>query len=55
VLTLWAAVVAERLGTAVVGLNARSKARRLGIIEDATDQSQPREPMPTATGARHRR
>jgi hypothetical protein len=52
VLTLWAAVVAERLGhdrdaaltlgKAVAGLNAQSKARRLGIIEDTTDQDQGR-------------
>lgn len=44
VLTLWAAVVAERLGhdhetaltlgKAVAGLNAQSKGRRLGIFED---------------------
>jgi hypothetical protein len=54
VLTLWAAVVAERLGydheaaltlgKAVAGLNAHSKARRLGIIEDSTDNSEKREP-----------
>jgi hypothetical protein len=45
VLTLWAAVVAERLayshgtaltlGKAVTGLNAQSKGRRLGIFEEA--------------------
>jgi hypothetical protein len=45
VLTLWAAVVAERLayshgtaltlGKAVTGLNAQSKRRRLGIFEEA--------------------
>jgi hypothetical protein len=43
VLTLWAAIVAERmghssetaltLGKAVAGLNAQSKARRLGLVE----------------------
>ena len=43
VLTLWAAVVAERLGfkhdealslgTALAGLNAQSKGRRLGIFK----------------------
>jgi hypothetical protein len=54
VLTLWAAVVAERLGhdhdaaltlgQAVAGLNAQSKARRLGILEDATDQDHERTP-----------
>jgi hypothetical protein len=47
VLTLWAAVVAERLGydratsltlgKAVAGLNAQSKGRRLGIYEDKPD------------------
>ena len=46
-LTLWATVVAERLGyhrdtaltlgKAVAGLNAHSKARRLGIIDESTD------------------
>jgi hypothetical protein len=54
VLTRWAAVVAERLGydrdaaltlgKAVAGLNAQSKARRLGILEDATDQDHARKP-----------
>ena len=44
VLTLWATVVAERLGydhetaltlgKAVAGLNAQSKGRRLGIFEE---------------------
>jgi hypothetical protein len=52
VLTLWAAIVAERLGhprvtaltlgKAVAGLNAQSKGRRLGIYEDATPD--PRSP-----------
>jgi hypothetical protein len=47
VLTLWAAVVAERLGhdpetaltlgKAVAGLNAQSKGRRLGIYDDAPE------------------
>jgi hypothetical protein len=47
VLTLWAAVVAERLGydreaaltlgKAVAGLNAQSKGRRLGIFEEPED------------------
>src|SRR5262245_13802792 len=47
VLTLWAAVVAERLGydeetaltlgKAVAGLNAQSKGRRLGIFEEPKD------------------
>lgn len=50
VLTLWAAVVAERLGhdpdeamslgKAVAVLNARSKGRRLGLIEAPTDAKQ---------------
>jgi hypothetical protein len=53
VLTLWAAVVAERLGydrdaaltlgQAVAGLNARSKARRLGIIDKSTEHDQKHE------------
>ena len=44
VLTLWATIVAERLGhppetaltlgRAVAGLNAQSKARRLGLVEE---------------------
>jgi hypothetical protein len=48
VLTLWAAVVAERLGydknealtlgKAVAGLNAQSKGRRLGIYEEKKDE-----------------
>jgi hypothetical protein len=48
VLTLWATVVAERLGyekntaltfgKAVAGLNAQSKGRRLGIYEEKTDE-----------------
>jgi hypothetical protein len=51
VLTLWAAVVAERLGyskasaltlgKAVAGLNAQSKGRRLGIYEEKKDEKQP--------------
>jgi hypothetical protein len=54
VLTLWAAVVAERLGydrdaaltlgKAVAGLNAQSKACRLGIVEGQTDPSEARKP-----------
>ena len=53
VLTLWAAVVAERLGydheaaltlgQAVAGLNAQSKGRRLGIIDEPTDHDQKRD------------
>jgi hypothetical protein len=48
VMTLWAAVVAERLGydddaaltlgRAVAGLNAQSKGRRLGIYEEPEDK-----------------
>jgi len=48
VLTLWAAVVAERLGyeketaltlgKAVAGLNAQSKGRRLGIYEEKVEE-----------------
>lgn len=48
VLTLWATVVAERLGydketaltlgKAVAGLNAQSKGRKLGIYEEKTDE-----------------
>jgi hypothetical protein len=48
VLTLWAAVVAERLGydeetaltlgKAVAGLNAQSKGRKLGIYEEKTEE-----------------
>src|SRR5512133_952954 len=50
VLTLWAAVVAERLGyepdealtlgRGVAGLNAQSKGRRLGIYEEPTEESE---------------
>jgi hypothetical protein len=48
VMTLWATVVAERLGydmetaltlgKAVTGLNAQSKGRRLGIYEEKTEE-----------------
>jgi hypothetical protein len=48
VLTLWAAVVAERLGydheaaltlgKAVAGLNAQSKGRRLGLFDESKDE-----------------
>jgi hypothetical protein len=54
VLTLWAAVVAERLGydhqaaltlgKAVAGLNAQSKGRRLGIFEEPKGPQEEREP-----------
>ena len=53
VLTLWTAVVAERLGydkkesltfgKAVAGLNAQSKGRRLGIYEEKKDESEKKE------------
>ncbi len=57
VLTLWATVVAERLGynqkaaltfgKAVAGLNAQSKGRRLGIFEEPPDKEEA-EPKPKA-------
>jgi len=53
VLTLWAAVVAERLGydtetalslgKAVAGLNAQSKGRRLGIYAEKTEEEKEEE------------
>ena len=53
VLTLWAAVVAERmgyeketaltLGKAVAGLNAQSKGRRLGIYEEKAEEEKDKE------------
>jgi hypothetical protein len=53
VLTLWAAVVAERLGydheaaltlgKAVAGLNAQSKGRRLGMFEEPKGSHEARE------------
>jgi hypothetical protein len=53
VLTLWAAIVAERLGydedtaltlgKAVAGLNAQSKGRRLGIYEEKTEEEREKE------------
>lgn len=53
VLTLWAAIVAERLGynknealtlgRAVAGLNAQSKGRRLGIYEEKTEEGKEKE------------
>jgi hypothetical protein len=54
VLTLWAAVVAERLGheketalslgKAVAGLNAQSKGRKLGIYEEKTEEEKKEKP-----------
>jgi hypothetical protein len=56
VLTLWAAVVAERLGynksealtlgKAVAGLNAQSKGQRLGIYEEKKDAEKEQEEKP---------
>lgn len=53
VLTLWAVVVAKRLGyeeetaltlgKAVAGLNAQSKGRRLGIYEEKTEEEKEKE------------
>ena len=53
VLTLWAAVVAERLGhsrqealtlgRAVAGLNAQSKGRRIGIYAEKTEEEKEKE------------
>jgi hypothetical protein len=62
VLTLWAAVVAERLGhprdtaltlgRAVAGLNAQSKGRRLGIFEPAAPAASSRKPGKARHAAR---
>ncbi len=62
VLTLWAAVVAERLGydhdaaltlgKAVAGLNAQSKGRSLGIFGEPKDHEQAREPREVPAGER---
>jgi hypothetical protein len=53
VITLWATIVAERLGynkkealtlgKAVAGLNAQSKGRRLGIYEEKTEEEKEKE------------
>ena len=55
VMTLWAAVVAERLGydketaltlgKAVAGLNAQSKGRKLGIYEEKSDEEKEKEKL----------
>lgn len=60
VLTLWAAVVAERLsydqkevltfGKAVAGLNAQSKGRRLGIFEEPKGTLEEKEQKPQRPG-----
>ena len=62
VLTLWAAVVAERLGhdtetaltlgKTLAGLNAQSKGRRLGIFQEASPEAKQAKPMPPAARAR---
>jgi|SRR5579859_183820 len=54
VLTLWATIVAERqghppetaltLGRAVAGLNAQSKARRLGLVEEKKPEAKEKPP-----------
>lgn len=54
VMTLWATVVAERqghspetaltLGRAVAGLNAQSKARRLGLVEERPQEGEQKKP-----------
>ncbi len=59
VLTLWAAVVAERLGydsdtaltlgRGVAGLNAQSKGRRLGIFEEKPEPETKAKPKPART------
>ncbi|MDF1502953.1 hypothetical protein [Roseisolibacter sp. H3M3-2] len=64
VLTLWGAVVAERLGHgraaaltlggAVAGLNAQSKGRRLGIVEPRAERPAARKKPAAARGARRR-
>jgi hypothetical protein len=61
VLTLWAAVVAERLGygkdtaltlgKAVAGLNAQSKGRKLGIYEEKSESDDKKEGKTLAPGA----
>jgi hypothetical protein len=60
VMTLWAAVVAERLGhdheaaltlgKAVAGLNAQAKGRRLGIYEEPPEQTEAPAPSMRPTG-----
>ena len=60
VITLWAAVVAERLGynknealtlgKAVAGLNAQSKGRRLGIYEEKKDEDKEKQAKEEKTG-----
>jgi hypothetical protein len=62
VMTLWAAVVAERLGhdpdaaltlgKAVAGLNAQAKGRRLGLYEESPDQPEETAQRRRSTGDR---
>jgi hypothetical protein len=64
VLTLWAAVVAERLGydheaaltlgKAVAGLNAQSKGQRLGIFEEPKEPEAERKPKARQPGEHFR-
>lgn len=64
VLTLWTAVVAERLGydrdaaltlgKGVAGLNAQSKGRKLGIFEESKeDKNEEREPKKRTAGEQY--
>jgi hypothetical protein len=62
VLTLWAAIVAERmghdaetaltLGKALAGLNAQAKGRRLGIFEEPSPEAKKAKPKPKPARAR---
>ena len=59
VLTLWAAIVAERMGykkdealtfgKAVAGLNAQSKGRKLGIYDEKSEEEKEKESKPVRT------
>jgi hypothetical protein len=59
VLTLWATIVAERLGykkdealtfgKAVAGLNAQSKGKRLGIYEEKTEEEKEKDKLALST------
>ena len=63
VLTLWAAIVAERLGhdrlealtlgKAVAGLNAQSKGRRIGIYAEKTEEEKAKEKKEAKASAQH--
>ena len=60
VMTLWAAVVAERMGykkdealtfgKAVAGLNAQSKGRKLGIYEEKSEEEKEKEKLALSKG-----